>query len=343
MRWSCDKYLSLEGENNSLKVIVKRFFTYLCLYKTRKMSRPKVSVIISVYNVAPYVESAVRSVMSQTLDGLEIVLVDDGSTDGSVEILRRLAAEDSRICLLEQSHKGRPMARNAGLEKSTGEYVYFMNSLDELNGDNLGSLYRMCKKQHLNFVFFDGDVFGDDHVIVGHENDYHRTSPYNEIVVYKGLTLFDDMLDNKTYRPEPWLLFINRTTLNASGVRFYPGIIHDDELFTSLLYIQSDRVGCVRKSIVKHRLRKEDVGSKIQTYHNLKCYLTVLDELFAYAGRFPYLYPHIRKYASHTLNPVFSRASLSFMDKMRAMRACASSHYFRYLRIPSLLKFWFKN
>ena len=305
--------------------------------------RPRVSVIISVYNAASYVEAAVRSVMSQTIDGLEIVLVDDGSTDGSVDVLRRLASEDNRICLVEQAHKGRPMARNAGLEKASGEYVYFMNSLDQLNGNDLEHIYRLCKKRHLDFVFFDGDVFGEEEIIGDNKDKYHRTGPYNEIVVYKGLTLFDDMLDNKTYRPEPWLLFIKHSTLNVTGVRFYPGIVHDDELFTSLLYIQSDRVGCVRKSIVKHRLRKEDVGPKIQTYYNLKCYLTVLDELFAYAGRFPYLYPHIRKYASHKLNHVFKEASLSFMDKLRAMRACASSHYFRYIRVSSLLKFWLKN
>lgn len=305
--------------------------------------RPKVSVIISVYNSAPYVEAAVTSVQSQKLDGLEIVLVDDGSTDGSTEILRRLAAEDERILLVEQPHKGRPIARNVGLEKATGEYIFFMNSLDELSDYSLEKLYRSCKKRHLNFIFFDGDVIGEEAVVSGHKDDYHRSGPYNEIVVYKGLTLFDDMLDNKTYRPEPWLLFIKHSTLNETGVRFYPGIVHDDELFTSLLYIQSDRVGCIRDSIVRHRLRKEDVGPKIQTFYNLKCYLTVLDELFAYAGRFPYLYPHIRKYASYILNRVFKEASLSFMDKLRAMRACASSHYFRYIRISSLLKFWFKN
>lgn len=308
------------------------------------IERPKVSVVITIYNGASYLEASVRSVLSQTLKEIEIILVDDGSSDDSVSKLKKLAEEDERILLYEQGHKGRPSARNAGLDHASGEFVYFMNCSDELDSDALEYAYKFTKKRQLDFVFFDGDVVGGEEANGIQINKYHRSAPYNEIIVYKGLILFDDMLDNGTYRPVPWLLFIRRVILQEAGIRFYPGIVHDDELFTALLFIQSDRVGCIRRSLVRHRIVKEFLVPSSQMLYHIRCYLTVLDELFAYAGRFPYLYPHIRKYASITLNRVFkSIHQISFSKKIRATRLCLKAGYLRYIEGSTLIGFWFRK
>ena len=304
---------------------------------------PKVSIIITVYNAAQYVEAAVRSVTGQSLKEIEIILINDGSSDDSLVNLERLVSEDERIQLYSQTHKGRPDARNLGMERATGEFVYFMNCTDELKPEAFEYAYRFTKKHQLNFAFFDGDVIsekGADKQL----NYYHRTDPYNDIEVYKGLSLFDNMLDSGTYRPVPWLLFIKRTTLQETGCRFYPGIVHDDELFTALLFIQSDRIGCIKRSLVMHRIVKEFMIPEKRLMYNIRCYFTVLDELFAYAGRFPYLYPHIRKYASITLNKVFrSVKNISFTNKIRVTRLCFKSRYLRYIKGTTLLHLWFKK
>ena len=90
----------------------------------------KVSVIIPVYNVEPYLKQCMDSVVGQTLKDIEIICVDDGSTDNSLDILREYAAEDSRIQIIEQKNAGAGAARNNGMRYATGKYLSFLDSDD---------------------------------------------------------------------------------------------------------------------------------------------------------------------------------------------------------------------
>lgn len=91
----------------------------------------KVSVIIPVYNTEQYIKRSVDSVLNQTFGELEVLLVDDGSTDRSWDICKEIAEKDSRVCLFRQEHSGVSAARNLGLKKCRGEYVFFLDSDDE--------------------------------------------------------------------------------------------------------------------------------------------------------------------------------------------------------------------
>lgn len=91
----------------------------------------KVSVVIPVYNVKPYLERCIHSVLRQTFKDLEIILVDDGSSDGSGEIADQLATLDMRIRVIHQENHGLSVARNVGLQAASGEYVIFLDSDDE--------------------------------------------------------------------------------------------------------------------------------------------------------------------------------------------------------------------
>ncbi|HRR50123.1 MAG TPA: glycosyltransferase family A protein, partial [Bacteroidales bacterium] len=99
---------------------------------------PKVSVIIPVYNSADYLKETLLSVISQTLRDTEIIVVNDGSTDKSEEIIESYQKGDSRIKYLFQPNQGQSIARNVGLDNATGDFVYFMDSDDLLEQDALG-------------------------------------------------------------------------------------------------------------------------------------------------------------------------------------------------------------
>lgn len=97
-----------------------------------KINKPTVSVVIPVYNVAGYVEKCVRSVMNQTITNIEIITINDGSTDKSSDILAELARDDSRIILVTQKNAGVSSARNTGIDIARGEYIVFVDADDWL-------------------------------------------------------------------------------------------------------------------------------------------------------------------------------------------------------------------
>lgn len=113
---------------------------------------PAVSVVIPVYNSEKYVEKCICSVMEQTLSELEIIIINDGSTDESGRILRELTQKDSRIVLLEQANQGVAAARNQGVEKATGKYITFVDGDDYLQEDYIELMYNLAEKETLDMV-----------------------------------------------------------------------------------------------------------------------------------------------------------------------------------------------
>lgn len=113
---------------------------------------PEVSVIIPVYNNEKYVEECVRSVQNQTFEDLEILVINDGSTDGSGEILERLLREDRRIRLFRQENKGAGAARNKGLDTASGRYLVFVDGDDWIAPDYIEKLYAAAEERESEMV-----------------------------------------------------------------------------------------------------------------------------------------------------------------------------------------------
>ena len=107
---------------------------------------PLISIIVPVYQVKDYISECVESLLAQTYTNLEILLVDDGSTDGSGEICDRYAERESRVRVVHQENQGPSAARNAGLDSAKGEYVAFVDSDDVVLPDFIEALYRLVKK-----------------------------------------------------------------------------------------------------------------------------------------------------------------------------------------------------
>lgn len=118
---------------------------------------PLVSVIIPVYNVEKYVKASVESAMAQTVTDIEIILVNDGSTDRSGELCRELAACDGRIIVTDKANGGVSSARNSGLENSSGEWIYFMDSDDVIEPDTLECALKKAQETGTDVCFFDFD------------------------------------------------------------------------------------------------------------------------------------------------------------------------------------------
>lgn len=112
------------------------------------MSSPRISVIIPIYNVEKYLERCVDSVLAQTFTDIELILVDDGSTDSSSAMCDAFAAEDDRIRVIHKQNGGLSDARNAGIEAAAGEYIGFVDSDDYIDADMYEFLYGIAQKEN---------------------------------------------------------------------------------------------------------------------------------------------------------------------------------------------------
>ena len=107
---------------------------------------PKVSVIVPVYNTEKYIERCLNSLLTQTFGDIEIIVINDGSTDKSMQVIERLAEEDSRIKVIEQTNQKQGAARNRGLEIAKGDFITFIDADDWVDIDYIDKMYHCIKK-----------------------------------------------------------------------------------------------------------------------------------------------------------------------------------------------------
>ena len=210
------------------------------------MSQKKVSVIVPVYNVEKYLRKCVESIKNQTYRNLEIILVDDGSSDHCGEICDELATSDSRIRVIHKENGGLSDARNAGMDISTGDYIGFVDSDDYIDEDFHEILVENLEKYNADIsccrytnVWEDGrkePVGNDDSVHI-----YEGTEALKEYLYGKTL---DPFSVNKLYRAE----MLGNATYTNCRYRFIKGILSEDNPFCVELFKQTNKVVLVGKS-----------------------------------------------------------------------------------------------
>ncbi|WP_071146346.1 glycosyltransferase [Bacteroides ihuae] len=306
------------------------------------MNEPKVSIIIPVYNTAEYVRQAVESITEQTLREIEIIVVNDGSTDGSLQILQELAGKDSRIQVYSQENKGLSVTRNIGLNHARGKYVYFMDSDDLLETDALELCYNKCVNDKLDFVFFDATSFSGDGDDLNNRFDYRRTEGLVE-QIYLGTDILKIQLQRYEFKSSVCLNIIYREFLITHQITFYPNILHEDQLFTTLIYLQSKRVGFIHRAFFKRRVRRDSIMTRKFAWRNMQGYLTVSDELLTYAKANQEIRPVIDLFLKQMLDAAVWQAHvLPFRQRIRLFCKSASK-YKQYVSKRTLSTLLFKS
>lgn len=112
----------------------------------------KVSIIVPVYNASEYLNKCLDSIIEQTFKKLEIILVNDGSTDNSIDIINEYAKKDKRIIIIDKENEGVSIARNTGIKRSTGEYITFVDSDDYLEKDAIEKMYNIVTSKNVDIV-----------------------------------------------------------------------------------------------------------------------------------------------------------------------------------------------
>lgn len=187
------------------------------------------SVIIPVYNVKPYLEKCVESIVDQTYHNLQIILVDDGSTDGSQTICDELAQKDSRIVVIHKENGGLSTARNVGMDRAKGDYIAFVDSDDWLERNMYEVLINQLEAHDADLVacsFY--ECKGDEKKAVG---DSKNISVFNteEIFINKNQLRF--LVWNKVFRRS----FVEK-------LRFVPGQVYEDFHFCRQVFLKTKKL-----------------------------------------------------------------------------------------------------
>lgn len=237
----------------------------------------KVSVVIPIYNVELYLKEALDSIINQSLKEIEIILINDGSTDNSLNIIREYEEKDKRVIVINQKNQGQSVARNEGIQVAQGKYIYFMDSDDYVDLDTLELCYQKAEKEKVDFLFFDAISFSKDLKVNKNKFIYDRNGLVEKIQT--GKEYLKKLIQIKKYKCSPCLHFININYLKNNNLCFYPGIIHEDELFAYKLYLNAERVNYINRKFFKRRLRENSTMTTLKSEKNIIGYLTVAREL----------------------------------------------------------------
>lgn len=245
------------------------------------MENVKVSIIIPVYNTAAYLEEAVNSIRRQSLADIEIIAINDGSTDNSLEILQQIQKEDPRLKIYTQVNQGQSVARNTGISHATGTFIYFFDSDDFLQEEALSSCYQTAVKDESDIVFFDATILNRAHSESISKLPYQRKDVIEE-KRYRGTEVLKRLMNTHKFSASPCLNFIRMSYLKEIQLVFYPGIIHEDQLFTFLLYLQANYISFIPEDFFLRRIRECSTMTSPVSMRNINGYLTVCKELNHY-------------------------------------------------------------
>lgn len=303
---------------------------------------PKVSVVIPVYNTASYLREALNSICNQTLKELEIILLNDGSTDDSMHIIQEYAARDSRIQYHSQANQGPSAARNKAMEYATGKYLYFMDSDDILDVNALEYCYKACEKDNLDFVFFDAEPIHDS---IKAENipDYDRKGCISE-KVWSGIDLLNHELDSHTFRATVWLCVVNRYFLNSFFKGFPCGFIHEDHSFVIQIHLNAKSVRYIPEPFFKRRIRIDSIMTRQFNMRNIEGYTTVCNQIRNLAPQHPKWASVINKYLVQTLNDViWASHRMTLLEKIEAACRFKRLSLSKYITLRNWAVFWLKR
>lgn len=234
--------------------------------ETKPSSSPLVSIIVPVWNAKQYLDNCINSLRSQTYPNLEIILVDDGSTDGSSELCDAAMETDWRIHVIHQSDRGVSAARNAGLDAATGEFVAFVDSDDSLRREAVAESVRCAVTHSSDMVVFGYDVIEEhaDGSVTKQESKTVRqggvidTRRRHEKIVADQLCA----LDNDELLYQCWGKLYHRSSIG--DLRFADGVsFGEDMLFVLELLASGIQLALLQQCLYVYR---QHVGSLIRGF-----------------------------------------------------------------------------
>ena len=235
---------------------------------------PKYSIVVPVYNVEEYIEKCINSILKQDYHDFEIIIVNDGSTDGSKDIIDEIAKKHPEIIkVIHQKNKGLGGARNTGLEQARGEYVWFVDSDDTIRADALTVINCFLEKEQADLLAF--DLMDVD------EQGNHLAKEKGITWEYKGVFSINEMPQILFVSPSACNKIFKRTLFEQDHIRF-PEHVWFEDLFTiPKIYLHAKKIGYIDESLYLYLQRQGSIMKNSNIEKN-KDIMGALEEIVLY-------------------------------------------------------------
>ena len=226
----------------------------------------RLSIIIPVYNVEQYLQNCVQSVLTQTYQDLQVILVDDGSTDSSGILCDQLAQQDSRMQVVHKTNGGLSDARNAGLKVATGDYVAFLDSDDVyLLNDGLEQLMALAQAEQPDVLLFQAvDVYP-------HHQTVRKAYDVEYMATHIGGEVFAQLVRTQSFNMSACFQLIRRELLEQHQIYFEKGLLSEDVDWSLRLWRHVSKVRAINLPLYGYQHREGSI-STTYTIRNLRSY-----------------------------------------------------------------------
>lgn len=233
------------------------------------MNNKQISLIIPVYNTSKYIRKCIQSLLDQTFKDFEIICVDDGSTDNSVEIIKELRQKDKRVILLEEQHKGVGNARNQGAKLANGKYIQFLDSDDFFEPTMLEEMYNIAERQEADIVVCSAQKVDENNKIIGKSIFWPINS--NLAICDKPICSKEHPEIINMFAPEPWASLYNREFFNKNNLKF-PDLSSSNGACLGLISrVLADKVFIINKPFINYRyFRMNSISSKKDIFNMIR-------------------------------------------------------------------------
>ena len=232
----------------------------------------ELSIIIPVYNSSKFLRECLDSILKQDSYEYEIICVDDGSEDNSLDILHEYEKLFYTYKIIKQEHRGLAAARNNGIKVSCGEYIYFVDS-DDIVGDNfINNALMRAKNEKLDVLMFSFENFATDNVTYRKYEERILKIKRTEApdIILSGIKMMKYLFERNEYYPMVWIQIAKRSLLLDKQIMFYEGFVFEDMLYTFRLLWHSKRVRSITDVGYKKRIHEESICGRPENIHNVE-------------------------------------------------------------------------
>lgn len=233
---------------------------------------PLISVIVPVYNTEPYLRECLDSISNQTLKDIEIICVDDGSSDNSIKILKEYEEKDNRFTILTQNHLKAGVARNNGIKIAKGEYLCFLDSDDFFDLNMLEEMYNQGKKDNSDIVVCGYKIFN--------QKTKKITKEVGIGIEYKSPVVPENIKDDlfTFHKPNPWTKIFKRSLFTDNNLQFEDLLCCNDITCVCTAFALASKISIKHKNYINYRINLKSNLTATRNKH-FDCFILAINKL----------------------------------------------------------------